>query len=756
LVDYRSAAGPVDVKPGILRRALPTFVLASLVAGAVLFLLYQDAVDSYRTAVMTDEAQAVEVAKQRTIAAINAGLSDTLVLADQETLAVWLEGGDPEILRRLSINFQSLVRHRAIYDQARFIDVGGRERLRVNRVGSGAEIAPTPLLQDKSASYYVAEILKMGYGEVYVSPLDLNVEHGRIEQPLKPVVRVGVPVFDRGGARAGMVVLNYNAEIILNRIRGLVPLSQGSLWLVNRDGYWMLGPTPEDEWGFMFEGRADRSFAHDFPKAWAALSTAHRDSQITVDGDLVTFAWITPAAMATAPGAAGRTLVGGEPTWAVVSRVPAATMAANEAQAGRAYGIFALAILAFNALGAWLLARHRLARDSSEAAIRRSEVVSRSLLEAAPDAVVITDTGGKILRVNAQTERLFGYGRDALIGTDVTMLLAERHRERFRGGPPGTAVDPRPRLLDASQDIHALRRDGTEFPAAISLSPAQIDGETMIFADVRDISRLRRAEHRVRELNAQLLRDNASLDQINRELEAFSYSVSHDLRAPLRAIDGFSQALLEDYADKVDETGRDYLGRVRTATQRMGELIDDLLKLARVTRAEMAAADVDLSALARTVADELAAREPGRDVEVAIEPGLTVHGDPRLLRIVLENLLGNAWKFTGGRSKARIAFGRRGSGEDAVLFVRDNGAGFDMAYAGKLFGAFQRLHGAREFPGTGIGLATVQRIVHKHGGRIWADAEPDNGATFSFTLPDTADGGGAVAPTHRMAAAAAQ
>jgi light-regulated signal transduction histidine kinase (bacteriophytochrome) len=172
----------------------------------------------------------------------------------------------------------------------------------------------------------------------------------------------------------------------------------------------------------------------------------------------------------------------------------------------------------------------------------------------------------------------------------------------------------------------------------------------------------------------------------------------------------------------------------------MGQLIDDLLQLARVTRSEMTTADVDLTALARDVETDLRAREPGRDVRFAVEPGLTVRGDPRLLRIALDNLLGNAWKFTASRAPARIEMGRRSGGDDAPFFVSDNGAGFDMAYAGKLFGAFQRLHGAREFPGTGIGLATVQRIIHKHGGRIWADAEPDNGATFSFTLPSAGAG----------------
>jgi signal transduction histidine kinase len=220
------------------------------------------------------------------------------------------------------------------------------------------------------------------------------------------------------------------------------------------------------------------------------------------------------------------------------------------------------------------------------------------------------------------------------------------------------------------------------------------------------------------------------LEAANRELEAFSYSVSHDLRAPLRGIDGFSLALLEDCADRLNEAGKDYLGRIRAATQQMGQLIDDMLNLSRVTRSEIDREKVDLSSLAAAVADELKKGEPGRDVEFRIEPGLSAKGDRRLLKVALENLLGNAWKYTGRHPRARIEFGCKGK----IFFVRDDGAGFDMTYADKLFGVFQRLHKAAEFPGTGVGLATVQRIIHKHGGRIWAEGEVEKGAAFYFTI----------------------
>ena len=248
-------------------------------------------------------------------------------------------------------------------------------------------------------------------------------------------------------------------------------------------------------------------------------------------------------------------------------------------------------------------------------------------------------------------------------------------------------------------------------------------------------------EHRVadrtRELeerNEALRRNATELAAANTELDAFAYSVSHDLRAPLRSIDGFSQVLLEDYATKLDESGRDSLQRVRAASQRMAGLIDDLLKLARVTRAEMRTEPVDLSAMAQDIAAELQRAAPDRPVELAIAAGLEARGDARLLRVVLDNLLRNSWKYTGNQPQPRIEFGTMQQNGKRVFMVRDNGAGFDMKYADKLFGVFQRLHSASEFEGTGVGLATVRRIITRHGGRIWAEGTVGQGATFYFTL----------------------
>jgi light-regulated signal transduction histidine kinase (bacteriophytochrome) len=244
------------------------------------------------------------------------------------------------------------------------------------------------------------------------------------------------------------------------------------------------------------------------------------------------------------------------------------------------------------------------------------------------------------------------------------------------------------------------------------------------------------AEQRSQELNQGLQQAVIELRSVNKELETFSYSVSHDLRAPLRSIDGFSQALLEDCVEQLDETGHDYLRRIRMATQKMGQLIDDLLTLSRVIRSDMHRESVDLSRLASQTCRDLQQADPERQVEFIIAPGVVARGDSRLLQVVLENLLNNAWKFTAKKPQAKIEFGMMPSEQNALptYFVRDDGVGFDMAYTSKLFSPFQRLHSVNEFPGNGIGLATVQRIVHRHGGQVWTEGSIDRGATFYFTL----------------------
>jgi light-regulated signal transduction histidine kinase (bacteriophytochrome) len=314
-----------------------------------------------------------------------------------------------------------------------------------------------------------------------------------------------------------------------------------------------------------------------------------------------------------------------------------------------------------------------------------------------------------------------------MIGAPISILV-----------PPGR-IGEEPAILDRLKrgervepfETVRRRKDGQNIDVSVTISPIHDSRGQVIGASkvARDISDRKRAEEA-------LARAKEATDAANRELEAFSYSVAHDLRAPLRGIDGFSQALLEDYSDKLDEEGQRHLRWVRDSAQRMAQLIEGLLSLARISRGDLRRERVDLSDLARVTAARLKASEPERNVEFLIAEGLTATGDSRLLGIVLENLLANAWKFTRKQARARVEIDCDERDGIPVFFVRDNGAGFDMAFASKLFGVFQRLHTSEEFEGTGIGLATVQRIIRRHHGRIWAEGSVGGGATFYFTVDE--------------------
>ena len=496
---------------------------------------------------------------------------------------------------------------------------------------------------------------------------------------------------------------------------------------------------------------------------------------------------------------------------------------------------------------------------------RQEEMKFRNLLEAAPDAMVIVNQDGLIQLVNTQTEMLFGYSRQEILGQPVEILIPALSEGRHVMHRRSFTAQPHARALGEGLELHGLRMDGSEFPVEISLSPIETPGGLLISSAIRDITQREQLEARFREqeersrlfvsevtdhaifmldldgrvaswnagalrikgytaeeilgrhfsqfyLNEdvargkpesvlklaseqgrcedegwkvrkdgtkfwantvvtavhdksgklcgfgkvtrdmterkmiqermeeqrkQLARSNAELVEANKELESFGHSVSHDLRAPLRSIDGFSHALLEDCSNTLDDVGKDHLNRIRAATQRMGVLIDDLLNLSRITRGEMHLEAVDLSGLVRSIVANLGETQPDRKVESKIQNHLQTEADQNLLRLALENLLSNAWKFTSKRPLAHVEFGKTNSNGVPVYYVRDDGAGFDPKYADRLFGAFQRLHAVTEFPGTGVGLATVQRIIRRHGGRIWAEGAVGKGATFYFTLTET-------------------
>jgi PAS domain S-box-containing protein len=380
-------------------------------------------------------------------------------------------------------------------------------------------------------------------------------------------------------------------------------------------------------------------------------------------------------------------------------------------------------------------------RDVSER--KRAEEALKEqarILDLAP--VLIRDLGGRILFWNKGAEQMYGWTAEEALEKFTHNLL----KTEF----PRPEEEIKARLLARGHwegELIHTTKDGRQLVIACHwVLHRDEQGKAKAILEVNnDVTERKQAESEIRRLNEELEQRvadrTAQLQAANKELEAFSYSVSHDLRAPLRHINGFSQALLEDYAEQLDDDGKQHLNEVRSASQEMAKLIDDLLQLARVTRGEMRREEVNLSEMARSVIEELQKINGKRNVTIEIKEGLKARGDKRLLRVMLINLLGNAWKFTSHREDAEVIFGHARQNGESFYFVRDNGAGFDMTYANKLFGAFQRLHSAGEFEGTGIGLATVQRIINRHGGRVWAEGTVNEGASFYFTLPNSKETG---------------
>jgi PAS domain S-box-containing protein len=403
-------------------------------------------------------------------------------------------------------------------------------------------------------------------------------------------------------------------------------------------------------------------------------------------------------------------------------------------------------------IGYLLIGTDNTARKQAEEALLKAGALQRAIFNSADFSSIATDAKGVIQIFNVGAERMLGYTAAEVMNkitpadiSDPQEVIARAHALSLELATPispgfEALVFKASRGIEDIYELTYIRKDGTRFPAVVSVTALRDEQNAIIgyLLIGTDNAGRKRAADVIRQLNTDLeqrvVERTAQLQTANKELEAFCYSVSHDLRTPLRSLDGFSQALLEDYADKLDAQGQDYLRRVRASSQRMAQLIDDLLNLSRVSRGEMTRELVDLSKMAHEVTEELRAAAPERDAQFVVAENLTAKTDPRLLRIVLTNLFGNAWKFTARQPHARIEFGSSGTNGGTEYFLRDNGAGFDQAYAGKLFGAFQRLHAANDFPGTGIGLATIQRIIQRQGGRVWAEGKVDQGATFHFTL----------------------
>jgi len=414
----------------------------------------------------------------------------------------------------------------------------------------------------------------------------------------------------------------------------------------------------------------------------------------------------------------------------------AETSSAARSTTGTALIACAIAI-AFLIASALVVRRDVRERLRAQEALRKSERMFHRLFDKAPDAMIQVDRHSRIRRANRQAEHLFGWDRDELTGQRLEQLLPQRFHARHGSHLAAYFANPRTRPMGVGLELFARRKDDSEFPVDIMLSPLETDDGLEALAVIRDITERKLADKKIRELNRDLQLQNARLEIANKELESFSYSVSHDLRAPLRHIDGFAALLAKHAGAALDEKGTRYIGIISDSARRMGRLVDDLLTFSRMGRTEMALTLVDHNQLVAAVVRDLSLNRD-KPIDWHIDPLPPVHADPSMLRQVWFNLIENAAKYSSHTARPCIEIGSVPQAADAtehVFYVRDNGVGFDMKYAAKLFGVFQRLHSETEFHGTGIGLANVRRIVTRHGGRTWAESSLGDGATFYFSLP---------------------
>ncbi len=780
---------------------------------------------------------------------VGAVVSDLRLLVSGDGLQTYLISGQPTDLDRAVRRAAFFSKDNPDYDQIRYLDEHGQEIFRLN--GDGA-IVPHDQLQNKADRYYFQKANTLNAAEIYISNIDLNIEHGAIEQPIKPMLRLAMPVFDTKGQRRGIFIINYLAENSIERLRQFVPRYAPRFRLLNAQGFWLAGATPADEWGFMLPNRSGMTLAKTDPVLWARvardpsgqipykggyftwLHAVPRDFvqgkpvALVSDDDFIVFAseissdewaasfaglrqtfvvvafillilttvitWVMRArrtaqmerdrffsltrdllcvvgfdgyfkrvnpAWETALGYSSQELMS-KPLLEFIhpdDREKSAAMGAQLHKEGELLG-FENRYLCKDGSHRWFLwsarclheekliyasARDLTDRKRMEESLRRSEERSRSIIESAHDAFVTIDRDGLIRDWNLQAEKMFGWTHAEALGRYLhETIIPEKYREAHVRGMEHLRTTGEGPVLNKTLELTALRRNGDEFPVEFVIWPLEVGNVTTFHAFVRDITARKQADEHIQKLNEEMKQRADLLEVANKELEAFSYSVSHDLRAPLRHIHGFVELLQKSPAIQAEDSSRRQMNVIARAAKEMGRLIDDLLAFSRTGRSEMHPTRVDMREMVEQILRDRVLETNGRRITWDIKPLASVAGDPGLLRLVWTNLLDNAIKYTKRREEAKIEIGQmtredgRSGANEAIFYVRDNGVGFDMQYASKLFGVFQRLHRAEDFEGTGIGLANVQRIVHRHGGRVWAEAQVDGGATFYFSLPLTA------------------
>jgi PAS domain S-box-containing protein len=711
--------GPVASKQhllALLRGLLLPMTVAMAAVLAFCSLLYLWDADQIESTMLDRELRRVEIFSDLFSRDLNSTITNLRLLATGDGLETYILTGQPVDLDRAVHRAQFFSVENPEYDQVRFIDATGQEKIRINR---GGAIVPPDKLQNKADRDYFQAASQLAPDQIYLSRMDLNVENGAIEMPPRPMLRFAAPVFDPNGQRRGIYVINVRAEDLIASLQNFVPRYKDRMRMLNAEGYWLKAARPEDEWGWLLPGRGGVSLAKSNPALWQQIVELP-EGQLAQGASYFTWCRAVPGTLIKSGNVR---LVAGDAFYVFGSEISPAERAATFAPVRQVFVVVAALLLVLSTILTWFFqSRQRLRRERDR------------FFDLTRDMQCVAGFDGYFKRINPAWQKTLGYSPKELLEHPFIDFVHADDREK--------TLFVNNRLMNGGEVVNFQNRyrckDGTYRWMEWNARPLMDEG--LIFASARDLTERKVNEQQILSLNDEMKHRADQVEAANKELEAFSYSVSHDLRAPLRHIHGFVELLQKSPVIEQDASSVRQMGIIAKAAKQMGALIDDLLAFSRTGRAEMRPVEVDMAALVDQVIHDRQSDCEGRDVKWSVGPLGHAAGDPGLLRLVLVNLLDNALKYTRPRPQAVIEIGELSrSDREVVFFVRDNGVGFDMQYASKLFGVFQRLHRTEDFEGTGIGLANVQRIILRHGGRVWAEALEGQGATFYFSLPTVTD-----------------
>ncbi len=717
----------------VSRYFLKYFICLVLISGAVASLIYIKERGAEKEILSAREKNLVSMENEDVAAKIADVVSDLRFISTVHEVQAFLH--DEALGADIIPDISTYCMNKSYCDHVRIIDSNGMERLRVESHDGGIIITPKSELQDKSHRYYFKKTMTLGPGEVYVSPMDLNMEHGRIDFPIKPVIRFGTPLFDGLGHKKGIMIITYRGSVILKRFEKIASGSSGRVMLINPEGYYLYGPRPATEWGFMIDERKDMTMEKQFPQIWKKIKGADK-GQFFLGGSF--YAFSTVHLLPEHKG--GYTLK-------VASRVPMGVffLAEKNNKFILLYGLF-LVVAAFIV---HFLAKNKVHKEVLESELLEKEGRYRNVHEMAFDGIILADSRGVIIEANRSAEHIFGYGiSGGLCGHNIVELIPEKLREAHCHGFGRFIETGEKRIHGSVVEVMGLRTDGKVFPMELIINSFTSGGQALITGTIRDITERKQAEEEMKLINSDLMKKKEDLnrariaaEEANRAKSAFLANMSHEIRTPMNGVIGMTGLILDT---ELTVEQREYAETIKKSGESLLTLINDILDFSKIEagKIELESVDFNIRGLVEDTCDLLAMRahEKGLEFISEIEPAVpwSLKGDPGRVRQIITNLAGNAIKFTAsGEIVVRTSLAEQGAGYIMLCFeIKDTGIGIPEDKIGGLFDAFTQADASttRKYGGTGLGLSISKRLAAMMGGHMGAESEFGKGSTFWFTV----------------------